>query len=193
MSDVSDGDRAVAKYVAHVFGGKPSVKRYWDDDRRSSVDILKAEDSPDVGVASFATVGLSNCPLLRDGKEYPARVELVGACGTHTDSYPNILATAAFCVMNSHWFCYPGAIFPDIVSMYEESETMQHVFFTTPFIWEEELKTMELADRKVAWLQVVPISEAEMRIAEKEGPDALEDLFVEHQIDVYDLDRPSIA
>ena len=37
-----------------------------------------------------------------------------------------ILSTAAFCIINSKWFCYPGAIFPDIVSMYLKSSKIKH-------------------------------------------------------------------
>ena len=45
----------------------------------------------------------------------------------------------------------------------------------------------------VAWLQAVPISDPERDLAEREGSDSLEDLFERQQIDVFDLDRPSVV
>lgn len=45
----------------------------------------------------------------------------------------------------------------------------------------------------VTFLQAVPISEAEYQHVVDNGAGSLEDLFVEAQIDVYDLDRPSVV
>jgi len=193
MARVSEQDMILAKHAAAAFGSKPSVQRYWDDNDKSFVDILSCSNSPEEGVTSFSTVGLSSHTLLRDGKEYPARIELVGACGSSFSSFPNILATAAFCVINSRWFCYPTAIFPNVVATYAESETMPHLFFTTPFLWDEKLQTQELSGKNVAWLQIIPISDAERCFADENGADSLEDLFVEKQIDIFDLNRPSVV
>lgn len=69
---------------------------------------------------------------------------------------------------------------------------MKHVLFVTPTLW-GELKSKEFEEKKVVWLMLVPISENEYKFAEEKGSDALEDLFVEKQIDVYDLNRASVV
>jgi len=76
--------------------------------------------------------------------------------------------------------------------MYELSKTMKHALFVPPFLWEEALETLELPERTVAWLLAVPISEAEYQFAEREGSEKLEDLFVKHQIDIFNLERESV-
>ncbi len=196
MSDVSNENKTIAKTAAAAFGGGEDVKitvaRYWDDKNEKGVDILVAKNSPEKGVSSYATVCLSDSPLYMHGKEYEVRLELVGACESSCEEFANILATAAACISESRWFCFPGAIFPDVVSMYDCSSTMEHLFFVPPFPWEDDLKTLKLETKSVAWLLAMPISEAEYSFAEAEGAEKLEDLFVQHQIDIYNINRPSI-
>jgi hypothetical protein len=103
------------------------------------------------------------------------------------------MATLAFCVINSGWFCAPGVIFPDVVSMYKHSDTMSDIYFAYPFLWEERLRSTMIGDRKVAWLLAIPVSKAETEFAQSHGPDKLEDLFVEKGIDIYDLNRASVV
>ncbi len=193
MSSITKENKAIALAIAKVFGGKPSDQRFWDEGEKSFIDILKCMDRPQVGVTSYSTIGLSDAPLYKDGVEYPVRLEIVGACGSGFTYFDNALATAAFCIINSKWFCYPGAIFSDILSMFEISSTMRHLFFVPPFLWEEDLQTITVGNKTVAWLLAVPISNGERAFSEKNGPDALENLFVEKQIDMFDLDRKSVV
>ena len=193
MPAVSETNKQVARAAAKAFGGSPRVWKFWDDNHESSVDILSCENRPLDGVTSFSTVGLSDWPLYMEGKEYGARLEMVGACGNGFERFDNALATAAFCVINSGWFCYPGAIFPEVLAMHEASATMRHFLFVPPFLWEGELTTMELEEKTLAWLLAVPISDEELAFAESSGSDELEKLFQERQIDVFDLARPSVV
>lgn len=191
MSKISESNKVLARRLAGVFASKPQVSRYWDDNKKSSVDVLLCENAPQENVNSYGTLGLSDHPLLNNGEDVGLRVEFVAACGALYDELANILSTAAFCVINSGWYASPGAIFPDIVSMYRKDTAMKHLMFTPPFLW-DDLKTLELDDKTVAWLLLVPISEKEYQFAENNGSDALEDLFVEKQIDVFNLDRLSV-
>ena len=189
MSSVLQANKAVAKKVANAFGGQPNVTRFWDDRQQNAVDILKCEDRPVSNVTSYATVNLSNWPLFFQGEEYNARTEILGACRSEVAEFSNVIATAAFCVINSRWFCCPGTIFPNVVSMYKCSDALKHLFFVPPFLWEENLPTLQLDDRKVAWLLAVPISDSERELAVRESPAKLEELFVHRQIDIFDINR----
>lgn len=188
-----NGNRIIARFLANVFGGKPSVRRFWDENNESFVDILTSSDRPEKGVSSYSTIGLSDAPLIRNGSEYPVRVEIVGACGSIFSGFDNALATAAFNIINSKMFCFPGTIFEDVITMYGISSTMQHFLFVPPFLWNNKLKTMSLKSKTVAWLLAIPISEQEMRYAEEKGSDALEQLFEDKQIDIFDLKRKSVV
>ena len=189
---VSSANKALCRKLVEVFGGTPRVRQFWDDNHESSVDILDCAGSPQPGVTSYATLGLSDYALTQNGKGHPARVEIVGACAGG-DELAHALATAAFCVINSRWFCCPGAIFPAVLAMYKVSPTMKHILFVTPFLWEAGLPTLDLGEKKVSFLQAVPISEAELDFAEKHGPGDIEALFVRAQPDLFDLGRPSVV
>ena len=193
MSNVSDENKTIAKTLVKAFGGTPRVQRFWDEEEKSFVDILTCSERPERGVTCYSTIGLSDTPLLKDGAEYPTRLEIVGACGSGFTGFDNALSTAAFCIINSSWFCYPGAIFPDVLKMYEISPTMSHLMFVPPFLWEEELQTTVLKSKTVSWLLSVPISEKELLFAEENGTDALEKLFADMQVDIYDLERNSVV
>lgn len=195
MTEVpSKANREIARREIAAFEAKEKdwrVTCYWDDDHVSSVDVLHARNRPIRSVSSYGTIGLSDTPLVLDGKEYPTRVELVGACLAKFKAYPNVLATAAFYVINSGFFCFPGAILPDVVSMYKASRTLKHVYFGNPFVWGEALSSLDLGTKRVSWLMLVPISDRERTLAESDGPEVLVKLLEEKEVDVFDLDRKS--
>ena len=192
MPVVTSQQRVLAGHTALAMGvEKPPIFRYWDENRQTSVCILEASNRPQDGVTSYATVGLSDHPLMFKGREFDARVEFVGACGSAFPGFANVLATAAFCVVNSGWFCAPGIIFPDVVSMHNASARLSDVYFAHPFLWAEELKSTLIGDRRVAWLLAVPVSKAETAYAQTYGPERLEARFAEMDIDIYDLNRVS--
>lgn len=193
MTAVSEENKQLARYLLQIFGGKPEVSAYWDESHQFSVDILSCLNQPQAGVTSYATVGLSDHPLMDDGQEFPARVELLAACHAEVTKFPNVLATAAFYIMKDKWFCSPGTIFKRMISEYNLSVTMEHLYFTAPFIWEDSLETLSLKSKTVAWLLAVPISDAEGRYKEQHGSERLEELFEEMGVDIFDLHRSSVV
>lgn len=185
--------RDQAKRIAEIFGpARPGIHLYWDDAKRASIPIASAPDVPQRGVTSYSTIGLFEAPNYLKGKEYAARVELLGAAGSSFEGVANGLTTAAFCVINSKWFCGPGEIFPDVFKLNKASKALPHGLFVPPFLWDDKFKTQTIDGKTVAWLQLIPISEREREYAVANGDGALEKLFVKEQIDVFDLERASV-
>jgi antitoxin YqcF len=193
MPLVSSQQKELAAHTAlamHV--EKPPIARFWDESGTSNVCVLEALDRPQEGVITYATIGLSDHPLMFKGREFDTRVELVGACGAAFHRFANVLATAAFCVINSGWFCAPGIIFPDVLSMHEASDTLSDIYFAHPFLWEAQLRSTLIGERRVAWLLAIPVSKAESAYAQSYGPERLEARFEERNIDIFDLRRASV-
>ncbi len=191
--ETSASNLKIAGHLAAVFGGKPEITRYHDESGKHQVDVLHCPDSPEHEVDSFATVGLSDHPRKVEGMDQPVRVELVGGCGSRwAETFSSILSTAAFCSIKEGWPVYPGAVFADLVTMYGVSRTMHHVMFTEPFPW-DDLEPVKLPEKEVLWLMMVPVSESEAAYAEEHGFEALESLFEEKEIDVFDLDRTPVV
>lgn len=194
MTTISSNLRELAKHTSLAFeADRPPIFHFWDDNHISDVYILEAVSCPQLGVTSYATIGLSEYPLIYKEKEFNSRVEIVGACGSNFPDFSNVLATLAFCVINSKWFCAPGIIFPDVLNMYNLSGTMSDIYFTYPFLWADKLKSTVLFDHKIAWLLAVPISREESAYAQKFGSEKLEVLFSEKDIDIFDLNRKSVV
>jgi len=158
----------------------------------SEIYIMKVDDCPLDGVTTSATVGLSNYPLHLDGKELDARVEFIGVADSGTKNFGNFLATLAFCVINSKFFCAPGRIFQGILDMYSLSSTMSDIYFTYPFIWEDRLKSIKIGESRIAWLLAVPISKSKSAFAQLHGSAKLESLLEENSADIFDINRPSV-
>lgn len=189
---ISNANKMIAKSALQAFGGKPSISKYWDDTNVSNIDLLTAVNRPYDGVTSYSTIGLSDhlIDYKIDGK--PLRLEIVGACATENEHYPNVLATCAFCVINSKYSVSPGKVFRDIIKMYYPSIEMKHILFVSPFLW-EDLQTLDFPDKRVAWLLAIPISENEYLFAQEKGTETLEDLFEQKEIDIFDIERKSIV
>jgi len=193
MTPVSEDNKAIARAVISAFGGSPQIHRFWDESKIGSVDIVECPDRPEAGVSSFGTIGVSDTPNQAEPGGKDTRIELLGACSAPTSGFDNVLSMAAFSVINTRRFCAPGVIFPNIVAMYGLSQTMKHLMFVQPFLWDGALTTLELETKQVAWLLAVPISEAEYAMAKDQGSDALEEQFELQQIDLFDLNRPCVA
>jgi len=189
---VSDENKTIAKAALGALGGKPMVRAYWDDNKENYIDMLSCNDRPCDGVTSYSTIGLSGHSIDQIVEDIPLRAEIVGVCASSYECFPNILGSCAFNIINTKYTCYPGAIFQNIVKYYLPDSPMKHILFLPPFLWEDKLTTLSFKDKKVAWLLAVPISEKEFEYAKEHGTDALETLFEEHQIDIFDLKRNSV-
>lgn len=104
--------------------------------------------------------------------------------------FANIVSTTAFEIIESG-NCEYGYIISDIISQYIVDIDMKHVYLMNAFLW-EGLSTLEVENKKIVWLLIVPISDEEMKYALNNGYDALESKFEEMQIDIFNLRRKSI-
>ncbi|MBZ9558058.1 MULTISPECIES: suppressor of fused domain protein [unclassified Modicisalibacter] len=191
MAGVTEDNREIAKKIASNFCGTPAVRKYWDEKKIFSVDLIECKDRPCEGVTSYSTIGLSDHPLIHKNVEFPVHLELTGASESSNNIFPHALTTAAFYIINEKWFCCPGAMLKNAIKLYEKSLEMQHLLFTTPFLW-DDLRATKYPTKTVTWLLAVPISEDERQYARSNGTDALENLFEKEQIDIYDLSRKSL-
>lgn len=188
---VTKANKIIARTALEVFGGKPSVSKYWDENNVSNVDILSTKDRPYEGVTSYSTIGLSDYSIGYSIDEKPLRIEIVGASATIFEFFPNIVSTCAFNIINTKFPITHGEIYKEVVKMYYPDSEMEHVLFTSPFLW-EKLISLDFIDKKVTWLLTVPISTKELLFVEKEGAEALEDLFEKKDIDIFDIRRNSV-
>lgn len=186
---VSEENKSLARYLRDVTQGSPTVTKYWDDARASDVDIMILKDVPAGGVSTYATLALSDAATGLTSNDKPLGVEIVLALATACAEGANMIATCGFSIKKGEVTPTPGAIIPRVLELYGARD-MKHAMLISPFLW--DLQTQFFPAKTVAWLQVLPISDAERDYALANGAEALEDRFEEHQIDVFDIDRPSV-
>lgn len=191
MSESAESKAQLAAYLRAVIGGEPRVFRYWDEGRQSHIDIMSAVDRPEHGVTTFVTLGLSDYSIGLNLDHVPLRLEILFTAASLFDHSGEILSTCAFNIINSHFKCKPWTIFKDVVHMYRSQSPMRHIMFVDPFLW--DIESQEFPNKYVAWLHAIPISEDERAFSNRMGAEALIRLFETHQIDVFDMDRPSIC
>lgn len=183
-------NKIVAKAEMKIFGGVPKVFRYWDDFKIRNIEILHCEDTPLKGVTSYATIGLNSIDIGLISNEKTLRVELMVASDIKNKYIPNIIASTAFEIMKTKK-CYPGYLLEDIIGQYMEDTEMKHILLTDPFLW-SGCDSIIVDNMYVAWLMIVPISQSEYNYAVQNGSDALEELFEEYDIDIFNIYRNSI-
>lgn len=151
---------------------------------------MTIKDAPAGGVSTHASLGLSDAEtgLAIDGKHLG--VEILLALATDCAESANMIATCAFAIKKGEVAPSPGAILPRALELYGD-RAMKHAMLVSPFLW--DLETQSFSAKTVAWLQVTPISDAEREYTLTNGPEALEDMFEAHQIDVFDIHRPSVV
>lgn len=195
MKEVTEIDKKYFRYVSQAIGVKSEVFAYYDENETHSIDILSCDDPTDSGVKFYSTIGLSGYPNpinRMDGSAPDIPVELLMAGYKEYEQVPNILSTAAFFIIKNKWTCQPGTVFETIVSDYYRCD-MKHIMFTPPFLWEDKLSHVEIDNRNIYPLLLVPISDKEFDYKNKYGTDALETLFENEAIDIFDIKRKSVV
>jgi antitoxin YqcF len=184
----------MARFVAGAIGFEPNVYPYYDNDRTHELSILNLIDPIDPNVCIYMTIGVSdheNLVAVKDGHEN-IPIELFFATYKQFDKARNILATVGFYIVKDKYECRPGNVFKNMINMYYTETDMKHIFFTSPYLWQDKLEGLELDYKKVHFLLMIPCSDAEVDYKLKHGDDALETLFEDNDIDIFDLNRKSL-
>ena len=190
MTKISEDQKGLAKYLRQVIPGSPKVVRHHDANQHSSIDVFTSTTTVgELPAAAHATLGLSEHPtgLSVDGK--PLNVEFVCASFADDDVASLVVATCAFNAINSGWGVRPGVVHPGVMEMYLPLGRLEHVLLTDPFTW--ALETQSLPSKTVAWVQLLPISEAELGYMERHGETEFLRLLEQANIQPLDFSRKS--
>jgi hypothetical protein len=191
--DVSNENKELVKYITSIVGINMKIHTYWDDKNKNCLDIFACDDPNDSDIKYYGTIGLSdykNIIEMKNGNEN-IPIEIVMAGYKEYDNIPNVLSTCGFYISKDKWNCKLGSVFMRMLDFFYKKE-MQHIIFMPPFLWDDKLETLKLETKTIHCLLGVPISENELQYLNNNGFDALEDLFVENDINIFNLDRKSI-
>lgn len=183
-----ESGRAIAAAAYNAFGGVRKVLRIHDGDD-GFTDVLRCEDSPVEGWASYSSLTLHRSQ--NRVKDQDIRVEIAGVCDAEIEGFAEAIADACAAVQRGDWVAAPEILFADVIGDRIPRTRFPHMLLCPPYPW-ESLSRLELpGGGTVHWLLAFPISESERQFFLREGFDPLETLFLERQTEYFDLERES--
>lgn len=193
---VSSENIELAKYITSIIGLNRSVRRYWDDEKESYLDIFSCDDPIDSNVKLYGTIGISdysNKIEMKDDSVKNIPIEFLISGYKKFEKISNIISTCGFYLSKNGWNCQLGSVYKNMVEMYYPNLEMKHVLFLMPFLWENKLEPLKLHNKTVRWLLAIPISESELIYRNENGLTALENIFEEKEVDIFNLERKSVV
>lgn len=181
-------NKAIAHYISKITGKDPKVLRFQANED-THIDIVSVTENGDDQLLVHSTIGLSAKKTNLENRD----IELILVTNKSFELSTNILATSAFKAMLEGWQTVTGAIYAHIFSAYYPDKAIKHGLLIPPYLWKDSLKPLDLGDRLVEWKMIIPITDQEAQYLQDESPSSLLPLFVEQNIDLFDLDRQSVA
>ena len=190
---VSPKNKKIGAKLIEVIGKGIKVERVFDESKENFVDILFSKDSPESGVVSYSTIGVSDVEFKGDeGEPFPVGLEITSSFGEYDKAILDILADIYFYAMDhDEWICSPGSILRDVVAKWIPGEDMQHAYFTAPFYLDELGKVYEFPGKQVTWVMMIPISQKEYEYFLEHGDEKFEEFLQEKDVSFLELHRAS--
>lgn len=174
------------KKLSPILGTQPKVELYGDETGDFSIRILSCPDPVDEKVLFYSTLGLSELASENN------HTEILAASYVQFKDFSNVLSSIAFFILKNKWKSVEGAVFQNLIEMYYPNIEMKHIYFTSPFLWEDKLEEFSINEVNINFLLAIPISNNELEYLTQYGKDALEDLFEQKNIDIFDIERESV-
>ena len=183
---ITPKQKELYKKIGPMLGTDARVIKYMDEINVHTAYVLECPDPTDDTVQFYATIGLCEFPI------DSLLVELLYGAYTSAELAGNMVSTCAFFIIKDQWKVAHGTVFETLVEMYYPDSEMKHLYFTTPFLWEDKLEGFTVQDEAVHFFLAIPISDAELGFKNKNGTEAFEELLQNHDIDIFDVYRKSI-
>lgn len=175
------------KKLSPILGVAPKVFSFGDETGKHHIRLLSCPDPTDEKVRFFSTLGLAE--LAPENHH----TEILGACYSDFEYFENIISSIAFFIIKDKWKSAEGSVFETLVEMYYPNTEMKHIYFTSPFLWEDKLEEFSVEGISVRFLLAIPISDKELEFLTQHGKEAFEDLLEENNIDIFNLERKSVV
>jgi len=182
----------VRDYLLSVFGN-PAADVYAHDNSKGTVrvGIIHAPNSPEEGLTTYATVNLNEAPN-RFG-DTDLRAELIAVVESGHDGFANAIGTVAANCIEDGLPIAPGVVHRNALANYPGlAPQLPHMLMTYPMDYGEEFAEIPTSEGPVYGLQALPISQAEAQFLEEHGFEALEQAFMDAELNYFDLRRASI-
>lgn len=172
-----------------------------------SFDILTVRNTPNKGVTTYITSGLSEYELKDDQNNKPSRrIEFISVLKDNTDFqkltgdptdeisfYKDNLMYLTCYMINELSYVFPGDVWNGFfTNSYQKFSKVEHLFFMHPKLITNRFQPFMIDDKEIEMLLCVPITQKELDYCQKNDSAALEKLLVDSKVDISNLFRKSL-
>ncbi len=181
-------EKTIRKYLSKAFAGIDTIMEATPDSE-GRIQVLKTSHSD--GVTYLGSIG----GFLRQMQssffiERKLRVELISAVDSaYEDLMSSILVSLVSRMGDPTCEYKPETVISNVISL--DGSEMKHVYLCDPFLWENGLPSISIDGNTIAFLYVLPISDAEARYLTEFGPNEFEKILESKNVLYYDLKRRS--
>lgn len=182
-------EKRIQKYLSKAFVGDDEILEFPPDSGEETIRVLKTLH-PD-GVTYLGSIG-GFARQMRSSffVERKLRVELISAVSTgYEDLMSSLLVSLVKRMGDPKCEYKPQTIISNVISL--DGSEMKHIYLCDPFLWANGLPSISIDGLTVAFLHVLPISEAEARYLSEFGPNEFENALEAKNVAYYDLGRIS--
>lgn len=183
----SDPGSFLAHYERHL----GSVdRRFADDQEVHDIAVVSFKDRPERGVTTYATLGLSGCPLLMSAQTGLVRQELLVSANEafEQEDVALFLLDLAVHVWRRDRALRCGEVVGPHIPVIPGS-TLSAVYATNPSPFPDELWVVDAEPSPVVLAYIIPLSIAEADMLRTHGRDWFEERLERQNPDIWDLAR----
>jgi len=198
---ISDSETSeLADHLEGALGGaNHCVYKNYPQKDGSVIGTVSRIGFPRQDLITSCTFGLAHADWT--DKDFPDRVELVGAWNDEKVEYSRVLAVVAREAIRQHTLPKPGVIFEDAIkaaaiegsSLAPLVSQTPHALVLFPYLWDKAFDKCDLQAHSVWFLQVVPLFDDERDHIEQHGFEAFEEILSYEGARFVDLKRLSHA
>jgi len=182
-------EKTIQMYLSKAFAGNDSTIEARPDSAGRGIRVLKTSHLD--GVTYLGTIG----GFLRQMQssffvERKLRVELISAVSSgYEDLMSSVLVSMVERMEDPKCEYKPESVISNIIHL--DGSEIKHVYLCDPFLWENGLPSIDVDGCTVAFLHVLPVSDAEVRYLSEFGPHEFENTLEARNVAYYDLGRIS--
>ena len=162
---------------------------------KASIALALLREQPANTELTYATIGLSLLSLQNDKGESVGLFKLIVPSFAEDTAYRKVIDQVIQQILETR--SIGNTIFLNAMEAGYPDLKMKHIYLVSPYfwepVWEDGGEIIHVNGKRVRWLQVTPISEAEYRFGEEHGYDELENLLVSHDVDAPEINRESVV
>lgn len=180
-----------ANIAQHLEQHLGTIAEGWGD--RGGIQVVRFPDTPEPGVDTYSTLGLSETALPMSGGRAVRQELLVTVYASYdrTAVASFLLSFAEYIASQKRALLRGDVVGPSIPVI--PGVRANAVYASMPVFFPDEFSTFRGSDPATVMVWLLPLPPVDAELVKSQGWDAFEDRLEAEAVDFWDLDRPSLS